>query len=183
MFDPGLGRSPEEGNGNPLQYPCLGNPVDRGAWWATVHGITESDTTEHLCRIAAYISRGKYFGVPRVNRLASRWPGISSWCHPFQPWCHHHLGFHCGATCSFCFDVLQPSNDERQKEQRSKESKGFAVAHPETVSPGLPLINYLPLDPCLKLLFFSVKWDLSGFREREHIVSVYSSCFPMLTVC
>ena len=31
---PGLGRSPEEGNGNPLQYSCLGNPMDRGAWWA-----------------------------------------------------------------------------------------------------------------------------------------------------
>ena len=35
---PGSGRSPGEGNGNPLQYPCLENPMDRGAWWATVHG-------------------------------------------------------------------------------------------------------------------------------------------------
>ena len=43
---PGLGRSPGEGNGNPLQYSCLGNPMDRGAWWATVPGVTkESDTT------------------------------------------------------------------------------------------------------------------------------------------
>ena len=47
MFDPGMGRSPEEGNGNPLQHPCLGNPVVRGAWQATVHGITESDRIEH----------------------------------------------------------------------------------------------------------------------------------------
>ena len=39
---PGLGRSPAEGNGNPLQYSCLGNPMDRGAWWVTVHGISES---------------------------------------------------------------------------------------------------------------------------------------------
>ena len=39
---PVLGRSPEEGNGNPLQYPCLGNPMDRGAWWATVHGVAVS---------------------------------------------------------------------------------------------------------------------------------------------
>ena len=36
---PGWGRSPERGNGNPLQCSCLGNPMDRGAWWGTVHGI------------------------------------------------------------------------------------------------------------------------------------------------
>ena len=38
---PGLGRSPDEGNGNPLQYSCLGNPMDRGAWWAIVHGVAK----------------------------------------------------------------------------------------------------------------------------------------------
>ena len=43
---PGSGRSPGEGNGNPLQYSCLENPMDRGGWWATVHRVTESDTTE-----------------------------------------------------------------------------------------------------------------------------------------
>ena len=42
---PGLGRSPERGNGNPLQYSCLENPIDRGAWWATVHGVTKSPWT------------------------------------------------------------------------------------------------------------------------------------------
>ena len=41
---PGLGRSPGEGNGNPLQYSCLENPMDGGAWWATVHGVTKSRT-------------------------------------------------------------------------------------------------------------------------------------------
>ena len=41
---PGLGRSPEEGNGNPVQYSSLGNPRDRGAWWATVHWVTKSWT-------------------------------------------------------------------------------------------------------------------------------------------
>ena len=39
---PRLGRSPGEGNGNPLQYSCLGNLMDRGAWWATVHGVAKS---------------------------------------------------------------------------------------------------------------------------------------------
>ena len=46
--DPGLisgwKRSPGEGNSYPLQYSCLENPMDRGAWWATVHGVTESWT-------------------------------------------------------------------------------------------------------------------------------------------
>ena len=39
---PGLGRFPGEGSGNPLQYPCLENLMDRGAWWAAVHGVTKS---------------------------------------------------------------------------------------------------------------------------------------------
>ena len=41
---PGSGRSPGEGSGNPLQYSCLENPMDRGAQWATVHGVTKSRT-------------------------------------------------------------------------------------------------------------------------------------------
>ena len=41
---PGSGRSPGEGNGNPLQYSCLENSMDRGAWWATVHGVTKNQT-------------------------------------------------------------------------------------------------------------------------------------------
>ena len=41
---PRSGRFPGEGNGNPLQYSCLENPMDRGAWWATVHGVAKSQT-------------------------------------------------------------------------------------------------------------------------------------------
>ena len=45
-FSPWVGKIPGEGNGNPLQRSCLGNPMDRGAWWATVHAVTkESDLT------------------------------------------------------------------------------------------------------------------------------------------
>ena len=48
-FIPGSGRSPAEGNGNPLQYSCLENSMDRGAWQVTVHGVTEElNTTEQL---------------------------------------------------------------------------------------------------------------------------------------
>ena len=45
---PGLGRSSGEGDGYPLQYSCLGNPMDRRAWWATVHGVTELDISKWL---------------------------------------------------------------------------------------------------------------------------------------
>ena len=45
---PGLGRSPGEGNGNPLQYSCLENLVDRGAWQAPVHGVAKSQTPVNI---------------------------------------------------------------------------------------------------------------------------------------
>ena len=45
---PGLGRSPGEGSGYPLQYSCLENSMERAAWWATVHGVAMSLTTEQL---------------------------------------------------------------------------------------------------------------------------------------
>ena len=45
---PGSGRSPGKGNGNPLQYSCLENPMDRGAWWAIVHRVAETDTAEAI---------------------------------------------------------------------------------------------------------------------------------------
>ena len=45
---PGLGRSPGGGNGNPPQYSCLENPIDRGAWWAAVHGVAKSRTRLHF---------------------------------------------------------------------------------------------------------------------------------------
>ena len=48
---PGSGRSPEEENSYPLQYSCLGNPMDGGAWWAIVHGVAKSQTqlSMHAC--------------------------------------------------------------------------------------------------------------------------------------
>ena len=51
---PGLGRSPGEGDGNTLQYSCLENPLDRGAWWATVHRVTRSLTRLKRLSMHAY---------------------------------------------------------------------------------------------------------------------------------
>ena len=53
---PGSGRSPKEGNGNTLQYSCLENPMDRGGWRATVHGVAESQTRrKRLSRHASFL--------------------------------------------------------------------------------------------------------------------------------
>ena len=54
---PGSGRSPGERNGNPLQHSCLENSMDRGAWWATVHGVAKSQTW--LSNYHFHISHGK----------------------------------------------------------------------------------------------------------------------------
>ena len=65
---PGSGRSPGGGNGNPLQYPCLENPTDRGAWWATVHGVTELDMTKctHTAIVCVYKSQTPNLSFPQV---------------------------------------------------------------------------------------------------------------------
>ena len=88
---PGLGRSPGEGNGNPLQYSCLRNPKDRGAWWATQRGHKESDTTErlstHTCPALSVSPLGVVLEPLPCSKLD---PGLDSHlsislhCHPGQ---------------------------------------------------------------------------------------------------
>ena len=55
-FNPWVWKIPRVGNGNPLQYSCLENPVDRGAWWATVHRDAEADMTEQLSTVRVSVS-------------------------------------------------------------------------------------------------------------------------------
>ena len=64
---PGSGRSPGEGNGNPLQYSCLENPMDEGAWWATVHMVTKSQTRLKRLRTNALKENHQEFLSLRVR--------------------------------------------------------------------------------------------------------------------
>ena len=93
---PGWGRSPQGGNGSLLQYSCLSNPMHRGAWWATVQRISESDPNEHAWMCAYYTT---YFFKSVLNLLqycfycsffffgqggmwdpsSLIWPGLNSW--------------------------------------------------------------------------------------------------------
>ena len=82
---PGSGRSPREGNGNPLQYSCLGNYMDRGAWQATVHGITKNRTW--------LATKQRNFNVRIITRIHfSPWiffPAFPLYCNYI---CDRHTG-------------------------------------------------------------------------------------------
>ena len=70
---PGSGRSPGEGNGNPLQYSCLENPIDGRAWWATVHGVSKSRT--RLSNFTLLLVAGILRGRQKWSLL----PSLASW--------------------------------------------------------------------------------------------------------
>ena len=65
---PGLGRFPGEGNGSPLQYSCLENLMDRGAWWATVHGVAKSQT-----QLNGWIYLKKIFFIMENFEFSWKW--------------------------------------------------------------------------------------------------------------
>ena len=81
---PGLGRSPGEGNGNPLQHSCLENPMDRGAWQATVHGVaivgnnlaTKPPTTTTIMLFLAWAYLGDKWEVTGLEQVA--FPSVAS---------------------------------------------------------------------------------------------------------
>ena len=80
---PGLGISPGEGIGYRLQYSCLGNPVDRGAWRATVHGVTESDMAEQLMHHwKVYVSERYGSDLFQLNSLgeSKSESEVAQWC-------------------------------------------------------------------------------------------------------
>ena len=104
---PRLGRSPGGGDGNPLQYSCLGNPLDRGAWRATVHGLKESDTTTdththrapleveelrgHVALASTHSTSNHPWGTSQPH-LVQNLPTALFW-HPSLGWKTSALGF------------------------------------------------------------------------------------------
>ena len=96
---PGPGRSPEEGNGNPLQYSCLENSIDRGAWWATAHGVTELHMTEWLTHTHTVC-----FNIIKLSFLHN----IQTHYHHHH--CHHHqplmvIGVKTGKCCKYNLNI------------------------------------------------------------------------------
>ena len=101
---PGSGRSPRGGHGNPFQYYCLENPMDRGAWWATGHRVAkESDTTSDLAAAAAAKSLQQCLSLRPYRQQPTRLP---------RPW--DSLSKNTGVGCHFllqCIKVKSESED------------------------------------------------------------------------
>ena len=76
---PGLGRSPGGGNGNPLQYFCLENSMDRGAWWAAVHGVVKSWTRLSNFSFTFHFHASEKEMATHSSVLAWRIPGTGAW--------------------------------------------------------------------------------------------------------
>ena len=70
---PESGRSPGEGNGNPLQYSCLENPMDGGAWWATLHGVAKSGTRLSHFTFFSFLLSYASVKCSRLQRLLRHW--------------------------------------------------------------------------------------------------------------
>ena len=99
---PGSGRSPGEGNGNPLQYSCLENLMDRGAWQATVHGVTRVGhhlVTNPPLYIWHYFQFSSHLAYERLKICSVFYPVLFVICNSFFfpfifPLCHWHFAFY-----------------------------------------------------------------------------------------
>ena len=101
---PGLGRSPGGGLGNPLQHPCLETPMDRGAWWATVHGVAESDTRKGLSLLAA--PSPWLLMIWSAEQLPSGWAAK----HTSLSTTHLSLSRFVGGLCYLCLHLHQQAS-------------------------------------------------------------------------
>ena len=117
---PGLGRSLGGGHGSPLQCSCLGNPMERGAWWATVHGVAKkSDMTKHTActhhahKLLVWMIRKLSLENQRMDRQSELswlfYPWLCSLLHPAQCWVMVAASLAGGLECMWGTNV--PSNN------------------------------------------------------------------------
>ena len=113
---PESGRPPGEGNGNPLQYSCLENPMDRGAWWVTVPGIAESDTMEQLSIHILVLALNVPYSHPKetwmvdqpIQRFESRQSNVQMVF--LNPACTFHFN-HCHLGGEVWYDMISITHD------------------------------------------------------------------------
>ena len=89
---PVSGRSPGEGNGNPLQFSCLENSMDRGIWWATIHEVTIGRTVQFSCLVVSNSLRPHGLQHARLP-CPSPIPRAYSNSYPLTRWCHPTITF------------------------------------------------------------------------------------------
>ena len=119
---PGLRRSPGEGNGNPLQYSCLENPTDRGAWWATIHRVTKSRM--RLSELHFYFLAPSLYGLrpsvttpqkpPHTPREQAAFLSKLLWWTTFVP---------IELFCSVCYLKIGKNNNRNWARQNLKDGR------------------------------------------------------------
>ena len=164
---PGSGRSPGEGNGNPLQYSCLENPMDGGAWWATVHGVTKNRT-----RLSDF-TLGDSDTQQKAEKLWSEI--IPSWCEIIQ-WYSPQL-------CSI-IRVMSPCQETQHSEHRTlvpnRQRKQGEVRRIK----GTQFYDWRKeyIYKVLRLIFFSSKkyWE-NILYTMEGLVFIITDCLTRRT--
>ena len=108
---PGSGISPREGKGNPLQYSSLGNPMDRGAWWAIVHDVKNSWTLSSVQFSCSVVSDSLWPHESHHARppFPSLSPGVHSNSRPSSRWCHPAI-----SSSVIPFSSCPPAASQRQ---------------------------------------------------------------------
>ena len=87
---PGLGRSPGEGNGNPLQYSCLENSMDRGVWWTIVHGVAKRQT-----QLSYWHTSTLFYWLISFTRTLAQWDRNSLYCSLMYSQFSAYLNYTC----------------------------------------------------------------------------------------
>ena len=132
-FNPWVGKIPKGGHGNPLQYFCLENPVDRGAWQATVHGIVKSLTwlkqlSMHVCmKNAEMLSNEKTLESPLDNKEIKlvNPKGNQSWIIHWKDWCWSWISNTLVTWCKELTHLKRPWCWERPRTRGEEADRGW----------------------------------------------------------